>query len=106
MRNASGRFIAPTVSSITAAAGGVAEQMAREVRVSIVNSPAPDAYPISGFTYLLVYQHQRDAAKSEALSGFLRWAMGEGQTYAEPLLYAPLPANVVRMLEKTVNTIR
>lgn len=92
LRSAAGKFISPSVASTTAAAAGAADKMKQEVRSSLINSPAADAYPIAGFTYLLVYQDQTDRTKGEALAQFLQWAITDGQKFAEPLGYAPLPA--------------
>jgi len=106
IRNAAGNFVEPSVASTTAAAAGAVEKMKQDIRVGIVNSPAPDAYPIAGFTYLLVYRDQKDRAKGEALTGFLTWAVHDGQRYADPLLYAPLPPAVVELNEAAIEGIR
>ena len=63
-----------------------------DYRVSIVNAQGADAYPISSFTWLLVYQQQPDAAKGKKLADFLRWALTDGEKQAAALDYAPLPA--------------
>ena len=97
LRNAAGEFVAPTTGGATAAAGGAAEKMKQDMRVSIINSSAAGAYPISGFTYLLLYQDQSDRTKGEALAQFLAWAIGDGQWQAEPLGYAPLPSAVAKL---------
>lgn len=106
LQNQAGRFIEPTIASTTAAAAGAAKRMPADYRIGLVNQPGKDAYPIAGFTYLLVYQHQKDAAKGKKLVEFLKWELHKGQKMAAPLLYAPLPANVARMVEKTIETIR
>lgn len=105
LRNQAGSFVAPTVASTTAAAAGAADAMREDVRVSLVNPPGSDAYPIAGFTYLLVYQEQSDRAKAEALARFLMWAVQDGQRHAEPLHYAPLPEAVARINEATIRTL-
>lgn len=105
IENAAGEFVTPSASSVAAAAGGGASAMQKDVRVSIVNSAVAGAYPISGFSYLLVYREQKDAAKAKALVGFLRWAMSHGQSYAERLDYAPLPAAVVALHEEAIQSI-
>jgi phosphate transport system substrate-binding protein len=97
LKNAAGAFIVPSVESTTAAAVGAAEKMKRDVRVSIVNSPAAEAYPISGFTYLLVYQDQADQAQGDALLDFLFWATSLGQEDVASLGYAPLPMEVAEI---------
>ncbi len=106
IRNAAGSFVEPSVASTTAAAAGAVEKMKQDIRVGIVNSPNPDAYPIAGFTYLLVYRSQTDPAKGEALAKFLAWAIHDGQRYAGPLLYAPLPPAVVTLNETAIEGLR
>jgi len=106
MRNAAGKFIEPSIASTSAAARGAIAAMKRDVRASLVNSPAPDAYPIAGFTYLLVYRDQTDRSKGEALAKFLEWAIHDGQKYASPLFYAPLPAEVVALDEAAIRSLR
>jgi len=103
LKDGAGAFVAPTVSSTTAAAAGAAAAVQKDVRASLINSPAAGAYPIAGFTYLLVYREQSDRKKAEALARFLLWAMTEGQQQAAPLLYAPLPPAVVKMNEAAIH---
>jgi phosphate transport system substrate-binding protein len=105
IRNQAGRFVEPALASTTAAAVGAAASMPEDLRVSIVNAPGEQSYPIAGFTYLLVYQQQADAAKGKALVDFLWWAIHDGEQYAQDLLYAPLPAEVVTRAEAKVRTI-
>jgi len=99
IQNRSGKFVEPTLASTTAAAAGASAALAKDVRTPIVNSPAPDAYPIAGLTYLLVYQEQKDGAKAKALRDFIAWAISEGQEVAEGLDYARLPQPVVQVNE-------
>ena len=89
-----------------AAAAGAAMNMPADYRITLVNQPGKDAYPIVGFTYLLVYEHQKDALKGKKLVEFLNWGLKEGQIMALELLYAPLPANVATMVEKTIKSIK
>jgi len=89
----------------TGAAAGAAQNMPADFRVSLVNPPGRDAYPIAGFTWLLVYKNQRDEVRGKALVNFLWWAIHQGQKYAPDLLYAPLPSQVVRMVEKKIQEI-
>lgn len=107
IQNAEGTFVAPTIESVTAAAAGAAGNLPADTdyRISIVNAPGADAYPISSFTYLLVYANQPDAKKAEALIGFLRWYLREGEKSASSLDYAPLPPSIVSQLEKRIGAI-
>jgi len=105
IQNSSGNFVEPSLASTTAAAEGASAALAKDVRTPIVNSPAPNAYPISGLTFLLIYQDQKDPAKAKALADFIRWAITEGQTVAEGLDYARLPAPVVKVNEATLMSL-
>ncbi len=105
LRNKSGHFVEPSIKSTSAAAAGAARSMPADYRIALVNQPGKDAYPIAGFTYLLVYQHQKDHAKGKKLVEFLRWELKKGQKMAPALLYAPLPENVARMVEKSISGI-
>ncbi len=102
VRNPSGKFIEPTIASTTAAA---AANMPADFRVSLTNAPGEAAYPIASFTWLLVYKDQPDEAKGKALVKFLWWATHEGQRYPSDLLYAPLPALVVKQIEAKIHQI-
>ena len=106
LKNKAGVFVEPSIKSTSAAAAAAAKQMPADYRISLVNQPGKDAYPVAGFTWLLVYQQQRDAYKGKKLVEFLNWSMTKGQKMAAPMLYAPLPANVVKMVQKTVKTIK
>jgi len=105
LKNASGYFVEPTIQSTTAAAGA-AKNMPADFRIALVNQPGKNAYPIVGFTYLLVYQQQKDHEKGKKLVEFLKWELKEGQKMASAILYAPLPANVAKMVEKTISSIK
>ena len=105
MKNKAGNFVEATFSSVSAAAEGASKNMPEDLRVSITDASGKDAYPISGFTWLLVYQNMKNEAKANAMVKFLRWAMGKGQTYAAGLYYAPLPKAVVKLCDKKINLI-
>jgi phosphate transport system substrate-binding protein len=100
--NKSGAFVAPSLASVTAAA---TTKIPDDFRVSITDSPSKGAYPISGFTYLLVWKASSDSVKGAKLLGFLRWAVKEGQGYAEGLHYAPLPAALLARVEAKLATM-
>jgi phosphate transport system substrate-binding protein len=77
-----------------------------DFRVSIVNAPGPDAYPISSFTWLLVYQKQTDAARGKRLVDFMKWALTEGEASAAALDYAPLPQSLGAQLMDRIASIQ
>jgi phosphate transport system substrate-binding protein len=103
MKNHDGKWLKPTLESVTAAAAKTL--MPDDYRVSITDQPGADAWPIATFTYLLVYRDLQDPAKGEALLHFLWWAEHDGQKLAAPLDYAPLPQPVVRKVEATLRQI-
>jgi len=107
VRNNAGQYVAASVSAVTAAAAGVAQSLPAntDYRISIVDAPGAQSYPISSFTWLLVYQHQKDAVKGKKLVDFLNWAMTEGEKSAPTLDYAPLPAAMVTTVKAKIATI-
>ncbi|MBF6599445.1 MAG: phosphate ABC transporter substrate-binding protein PstS [Dehalococcoidia bacterium] len=102
LKNASGEYITPTTQSASLAAQGVT--LPPDYRVSIVNSRTSGAYPISTFTWILLYREQSDASKGKALVDILWWAIHDGQRTSQELDYAALPADVVRAVEQTLAT--
>ena len=106
VRNAAGRFVTPSIASVTAAAASMKLPKNTDYRVSIANAPGKDSYPISSMTWLLVYQNQTDKVKGTKLVNFLRWAYKNGEKSAASLDYAPLPSTMVAQLENRLKTIR
>ncbi len=104
--NRGGKFAQATLEGITAAAAGVAASLPADLRVSIVDPPGDAAYPISAFTYILVYEDHDDAVKDKALVQFLWWAVHDGQQFGPPLHYAPLPSEVVTAVEGKLRSMR
>jgi phosphate transport system substrate-binding protein len=103
VKNKSGKFVDPSVEAISAAAAGVA--MPKDFRVSITDSANADAYPISTFTWLLVYE-KTGGERGQVLHDFLRWMLADGQKIAPSLGYAPLPASVASMVKETAEKVR
>ena len=108
VQNSAGQFVLPTIESITAAAAGVMTRLPEnsDYRISIVNPPGAEAYPIASFTWILIYQNQPDAEKGRKLVDFLRWALREGDAAAAALDYAPLPAQMDTRLEQRLQTVQ
>jgi phosphate transport system substrate-binding protein len=106
VKNSSGNFVKADLASVTAAAAGAAKEMPDDFRVSITNSPGKTAYPISSFTWLLIPQKFQDAGKRDAVKGFLKWMLSDGQGSVEALSYAKLPKEVVEKEKKAINNIQ
>jgi phosphate transport system substrate-binding protein len=105
IKNAAGKFVAPTIDGVTAAAAASATTTPDDLRVSIVNASGETAYPISSYTYILVYKEQKDATKGKALVDFLWWGIHDGEGFAKELQYAPLPAEIVKRAEGKINSV-
>ncbi len=97
VQNAAGEFLRATPGSVTKAAEAAASKMPADFRVSITNAPGAGVYPISSFTWLLLYENPQDKAKGKVMVEFLKWALTDGQAFAGQLGYAPVPKNVVEM---------
>jgi phosphate transport system substrate-binding protein len=97
VKNHDGVYLRASLDSVTAAAAGAEGAMPPDFRVSITNAPGKDAYPISSFTWLLLYQNPKDKERSKLMVDFVKWALGDGQKYCADLGYAPLPGSVVAM---------
>jgi phosphate transport system substrate-binding protein len=97
VQNMAGEFTKGTVQSVTAAAAAAAGQMPADFRVSITNAPGKGVYPISSFTWLLLYESPQDKGQSKAMVDFMKWALTDGQKYCADLGYAPLPDAVVKL---------
>jgi phosphate transport system substrate-binding protein len=106
VQNSAGNFVEPTIASITAAAAGAKLPPNTDYRVSIVNAAGKDAYPISSFTWLLIYRNQADATKGKILKDFLKWAYTSGEKSAAALDYAPLPDAMIKRLMARVDSIK
>ena len=70
-----------------------------------MNAPGKNAYPISSFTWILVYEHPKNAAKGKALTEFLKWTYANGESVASSLDYSPLPKAMVTRLDARLNTL-
>ncbi len=105
LQNKAGQFIEPNMDSVSAAAEGFVKDMPADYRVSITNADGKKAYPLSAFTYLLVWKAMPDANKGAKMVKFLKWAATEGQKQAAALHYAPLPKALVKKVEATINSI-
>ena len=105
LKNRAGEFVLPSVDAVTAAAAAATSRMPDDFRISITDADGKEAYPISGFTYLLVATSM-PKDKGRKIVNFLHWAMHDGQEYARNLFYAPLPAELVTKVEKKIDGIK
>ncbi len=105
VKNKAGKFVTASLDSVTTAAAAFSETIASDLRASIVDAAGDKAYPVSGFTWLLVYQKQTDKAKAIALTRMMWWAIHDGQKFNSDLGYAPLPEGIVKKAEQKILSI-
>ena len=106
LKNADGNFVAGSTAGVTAAAKAAVSTFPADLRQGpIINGPGPDTYPIASYTYLLVYQDQKDKDKGTDLVALIGWTLTPGQTMEEALGFAPLPTEVQQKAIATTHTI-
>src|SRR5881409_1908998 len=107
VRNKAGKFVTPSLESMTAAAAGAMKAMdpSTDFRVSITDPDGDKAYPIASFTWFLIRKQYDDAAKASELVKFVWWAENDGQGRAPELGYAPLPKQLRPWIEARLKTI-
>jgi phosphate transport system substrate-binding protein len=106
VQNLAGEFVAASVDSVTAAAAAASASMPADFRVSITNAPGPGVYPISSFTWILLFEDPQDKARAKAMVDFMKWALTDGQKYTKDLGYASLPASVVQLETAALEKIK
>src|SRR6201984_813891 len=106
VKNSSGNFVKADLASVTAAAAGAAKEMPGDFLGGLTKSPGQNGVPISSFTWLLIPQKFQDAGKRDAIKGFLKWMLSDGQGAVETLSYAKLPKEVVEKEKKAINNIQ
>jgi phosphate transport system substrate-binding protein len=106
VKNSSGTFVKADLASVSAAAAATAKFIPDDFRVSITNPEGKAAYPIASFTWLLIPAKFADAGKRDVVKDFLKWALTDGQNYAEGLAYAKLPKEVVAKELKAIAQIQ
>jgi phosphate transport system substrate-binding protein len=106
VQNAAGEYVNATTETVSNAAAVAAKAMPKDFRVSITNAPGKDVYPISSFTWLLLPESPRDLQRSRIMVDFIKWALTDGQKFATPLGYAPLPKEVVALELEAVKKVK
>ena len=107
VENSTGTFIKPSLESISASARG---EIPDDTKVMLTNSTDPEAYPISGFTWLILYKEQnynkRSKAQAEETVKFLSWIIEkDAQALAQQVNYAPLPEKAVDQAKEILSSI-
>jgi phosphate transport system substrate-binding protein len=130
LMNRAGNFVEPTVNSTLAAVqaaiimNGTSSSTANSTNasavslpggdqswthVTLLDAPGADSYPIASFSYLLLYKEMstniNNIEKAQALAQFVNWAITDGQQFASPLHYVPLPDSVVQHNQQTLRSL-
>jgi phosphate transport system substrate-binding protein len=103
IRNQAGHYTTPTAAAITAGAAG--KPAITPGNFSIVNQPGPAAYPICGYSWVLISARQPDQAAGHALAALIHWLTSDGQAYAATLGYVPLPPAAQRLGRTTLTRV-
>lgn len=105
IKNASSKFVKPTLEAVSAAASNNLKNIPDDFRVSITNATGDNSYPIASFTYLLINKQMKPEIKNNMVA-FLNWSMREGQKFAKDLSYAPLPESLIKKIEAKIKEIK
>jgi phosphate transport system substrate-binding protein len=105
LKNQAGNFVVPTFETVTNAAAETINETPDDLRASITDTAGENAYPISSYVYILVYREQPDETVGRALTDFLTWGINEGQRFAQPLYYSPLPQEMVKRASAKIGLI-
>lgn len=104
VQNAAGKWLLPSLATV--AADAAEKPNVTSTNFAIVNEPGANSYPISGYSWGLVYQKQTNTDTAIALAKVLDWLTHAGQTYAKALDYVPLPANIQNLARATIEKIQ
>jgi phosphate transport system substrate-binding protein len=107
IKNQAGKYVLPSTAGTTAAIDAFKDQLAKDPRTPIANPPAsaPDAYPISTLTFLIIPKDGKDVPKRTALKQFIMYVVTDGQQSATGLNYAPLPDSVKQLNVQALNQL-
>jgi phosphate transport system substrate-binding protein len=99
LENQAGQFPAPSIPSFQAAAASADWSHAQDFYLVMTNAAGPQSWPITAASFILMYKQPKDEAASKTALGFFKWALENGQKYAEELGYVPLPPPLVQQVE-------
>ena len=104
LQNRSGKYVLPSIATIRAAAATKPEVSSTDF--SIVDAAGPDSYPISGYSWVLLYEKPENAARGAILKALMSWLVTKGQAYSTSVDYVPLPENVQQQALKTIGEMQ
>jgi len=108
VKNKSGSYIAPTLDSTSAAGDGI--DIPADLRINVIDSPNPKAYPITSQTFAITYQDPckagMDKTKAAGLKKFLTYLVGPGQDTIAKLSYAKIPSALQQKVQSAIDGMR
>lgn len=104
VKNRAGNYVDPDPKNVTNAAASF-KDIPADLRFSITDQLGPQAYPIAGSTWVLLYKNQQDVAQGKLATGFVEWAITDGQKYANELDYAVLAKSLVQKSQAALRTV-
>ena len=105
IKNRAGQYIVPNFETVTNAAAESLADTPEDLRVSITDAAGGRAYPIASYVYVVIYKELPDERNGRALVDFLLWGINDGQSFAQPLYYSPLPQEMVKRATAKINSI-
>ncbi len=105
IKNRAGQYIVPNFETVTNAAAESLADTPEDLRVSITDAAGANAYPIASYVYVVIYKELPDERNGKALVDFLLWGINDGQSFAQPLYYSPLPQEMVKRATAKINSI-
>ena len=105
IKNRAGQYIVPNFETVTSAAAESLADTPEDLRVSITDAAGANAYPIASYVYVVIYKELPDERNGKALVDFLLWGINDGQSFAQPLYYSPLPQEMVKLATGKINSI-
>jgi len=108
IKNVAGKYVSPTAAGTSAAIDAFSAELSKDVRTPIVNAPAsaPDAYPISGLTFLLIPKQAKNAKNAGAVRGFVQYIITGGQDFAGQLHYAKIPVSLQQIDQQLLQQVQ
>ncbi|WAH38794.1 phosphate ABC transporter substrate-binding protein PstS [Alicyclobacillus dauci] len=109
LKNKDGNFVLPQTANIQAAATQGTQNVPADERVSLIDEPGKDSYPIINFEYVILKKTQPSADKATAIKNFLNWAIdpskGNDSKYLTPVHFLPLPSSIEPKSQAQINSI-
>ena len=107
IKNAAGKWISPSAESASAAIAAFKDKLSKDVRAAVVNPPAsaPEAYPISGLTFLLIPKQPQNAARSQTVQKFVRYILSDGQNLSTAMHYSKLPPELQQVNQQILGQL-